>query len=102
MLPFYIGVTAVYGGLAWATDSILLGLVLHATGDVFSLTRLWITGRPEWQLTTTAPPPLIWETGVDAAFVRSLLVFVALAATTSWAYWALGRATRATSLQAVR
>jgi membrane protease YdiL (CAAX protease family) len=102
MLPFYIGVAAVYGGLAWATDSILPGLVLHATGDVFSLTRLWITGRPEWQLTTTAPPPLIWETGVDAAFVRSLLVFVALAAATSWAYWALGRATRPTPLQAVR
>jgi hypothetical protein len=42
-------------------------------------------GRPEWQLSASAPP-LIWDTGVDAAFVRSVIVFVALAAAATWAY----------------
>lgn len=50
MLPYYIGVAAVYGGLAWATNSILPPLVLHAGGDVLSLTRLLLTGLPEWQV----------------------------------------------------
>src|SRR5262249_37326735 len=62
MLPFYIAVAAVYGGLAYATNSILPILALHAGGDVFSLTRLWTTGQPEWQVSAAAPK-LIWETG---------------------------------------
>ena len=54
MLPYYLAVAAVYGGLAYATNSILPAVVLHAGGDVFSLTRLWMTGQPEWQV----PPSL--------------------------------------------
>jgi membrane protease YdiL (CAAX protease family) len=94
MLPYYVAVAAAYGGLAWATDSILPGIVLHAGGDVFSLARLWTTGRPEWQ-TAPAPPGLVWETGVDAAFVGSSLAFLALGAAAAWAYAALARAARA-------
>jgi hypothetical protein len=60
MFPFYVAVSAVYGGLAYATNSILPGLVLHAGGDVFSLTRLWMTGLPEWRI-SAATPSLIWE-----------------------------------------
>ena len=67
MMPFYLAVAAIYGGLAYLTNSILPGLVLHAGGDVFSLTRLWATGQPEWQ-TASTPPQLIWETGTDATF----------------------------------
>ena len=93
MLPFYIAVAAVYGGLAYATNSILPGLVLHAGGDVFSLTRLWTTGRPEWQVSAAASG-LIWETGVDATFLRSVTVFVLLGAGAVWAYVALARAAR--------
>ena len=62
MMPFYLAVAAIYGGLAYLTKSILPGLVLHAGGDAFSLTRLWATGQPEWQ-TASTPPQLIWETG---------------------------------------
>ena len=90
MLPFYIGVSAIYGGLAYATNSILPGLALHAGGDVFSLTRLWATGRPEWQLSAT-PPPLVWETGADAAFVGSVAAFVLFTAAAAWAYRELAR-----------
>jgi membrane protease YdiL (CAAX protease family) len=94
MLPYYIGVAAAYGGLASATDSILPGLALHAGGDILMLTRLWATGLPEWQL-AAAPPPVIWQTGVDAAFVRPVIVFLALSSMAVWAYASLARATRA-------
>ena len=53
MLPYYVAVAAVYGGLTWAADSILPALVLHSAGDVVVLTRWWATGLPEWQLTRT-------------------------------------------------
>ena len=85
MLPYYIGVAAVYGGLTWATDSILPALVLHAGGDVFSLTRLWTTGRAEWQLTAERAP-LVWERGIDTAFIASLVTLVLLAGVTTLAY----------------
>src|SRR6185295_19649180 len=55
MLPYYLAVSALYGGLTWATNSILPALALHAGGDVWSLTRLWLTGRPEWQMSSTPP-----------------------------------------------
>jgi membrane protease YdiL (CAAX protease family) len=85
MLPYYIGVAAVYSGLTWATNSILPALVLHAGGDVFSLTRLWTTGRAEWQLTAERAP-LVWESGFDAAFSGALVALVLLAGATAWAY----------------
>ena len=96
MLPYYIGVAAVYGGLTWATDSILPALVLHAGGDVFSLTRLWTTGRAEWQLTAERAP-LVWERGFDAAFAGSVVALVLLAGATAWAYRELRARTVTTS-----
>ena len=102
MLPFYLAVTAVYGGLAYATNSILPGMVLHAAGDVFSLTRLWTSGQSEWQV-SAATPTLVWETGVDFSFLRSATVFVLFGATAVWAYFALARTARmAPSLQVRR
>jgi uncharacterized protein len=77
MLPYYIAVAAVYGGITWATDSILPALLLHAGGDVWSLTRLWATGRPEWQLSPSAPP-LVWDAGPDATFYAAAGVLIAL------------------------
>jgi len=88
MLPYYIAVAAVYGGLTWATNSILPALVLHSGGDVWSLVRLWMTGRPEWQLSSTHAS-LVWETGVDAGFLMSAAAFVVLSALTYWAYRAV-------------
>jgi hypothetical protein len=71
--------------LTWATDSILPALVLHAGGDVFSLTRLWTTGRAEWQLTAERAP-LVWESGFDTAFAAALVALVLLGGATAWAY----------------
>ncbi len=93
MMPFYVAVAAIYGGLAYATNSILPGLVLHAGGDVFSLTRLWTTGQPEWQ-TSATPPPLIWKTGADAAFWGYLAAFIVVGAAAVWAYATLASVAR--------
>jgi membrane protease YdiL (CAAX protease family) len=90
MLPYYIAVSAVYGGLTWAANSILPALVLHAAGDVVVLTRWWLTGRPEWQI-GAVPPPLVWDSGVDAPFVLTVVVSVVLVAGTVAAYRAVRR-----------
>jgi Type II CAAX prenyl endopeptidase Rce1-like len=93
MLPYYLTVSAVYGGLAYLTNSILPSLVLHAGGDVWSLTRLWATGRPEWQVAGEAPR-LIWESGIDVAFLGSAGAFAFVGAGALLAYRGLARAVR--------
>ena len=93
MLPFYMAVTAIYGGLAWATNSIMPGLVLHAAGDVFALSRLWATGTPDWQW-VPAPPGLVWETGPDATFWLSLAATLLFGSAAVWATVSLARLVR--------
>jgi membrane protease YdiL (CAAX protease family) len=88
MLPYYMAVSAVYGGLTWAADSILPALVLHSAGDVVSLTRWWVTGRPEWQVGATRLP-LMWDRGVDASFLLAAFASVVLALMTARAYGAV-------------
>lgn len=85
MLPYYVAVSAMYGGLTWATDSILPALVLHSVGDIVVLTRWWATGRPEWQL-SAAVPPLVWDGGADASFWVAVLVAAALGGAAAWSY----------------
>lgn len=77
MLPYYVAVAAVYGGLTWATDSILPALVLHSAGDVVVLTRWWATGLPEWQLTRGQ---------AQGSSFTTALVLVALSLATVLAY----------------
>ena len=77
MLPYYVAVAGVYGGLTWATDSILPAVALHAGGDVWSLTRLWMTGQPEWQL-ASGSAPLVWTAGFDSSFVLTAAGAVAV------------------------
>jgi membrane protease YdiL (CAAX protease family) len=96
MLPYYIAVSAVYGGLTWAADSILPAVVLHSVGDIVVLTRWWHTGRPEWQVGATAPA-LVWESGVDASFVVAAIAAVVLVGMTTMSYRAV-RTVRAASL----
>ena len=91
MLPYYIAVAAVYGGLTWAANSILPALVMHSGGDVWSLGRLWLTGRPEWQLSSAAPP-LVRETGVDAALLIAVGSLALLTMLTIAAYRGVRRA----------
>ena len=90
MLPYYVAVSAVYGGLTWAADSVLPALVLHSAGDIVVLTRWWLTGRPEWQIGSAAPS-LVWEAGLDAPFVLVTIASVVLAVVSVLAYGALRR-----------
>ena len=90
MLPYYLAVSAVYGALTWAANSILPALVLHVGGDIVVLTRWWLTGRPEWQISPSVQP-LVWESGVDVHFLLSALFSIVLVLATAAAYVAVRR-----------
>ena len=93
LLPYYLAVAAVYGMLAHLTDSTLPSMVLHAGGNMFSALDLFGRGRSEWQL-STAPRPLIWQSGLDAAFMSNLAAVVLVGALTVWAYFGLASVMR--------
>jgi membrane protease YdiL (CAAX protease family) len=95
MLPFYIAVAAVYGALAYFTDSTWPSLVLHAGGNMFSAFDLFNRGRSEWELSVD-PRPLIWESGPDAAFWGNVAILLIVGALAVGAYWGLARAARST------
>ena len=93
LMPYYMAVAAVYGALAHLTDSTLPSMVLHAGGNVFSAFDLFTRGRSEWQL-SAAPKPLVWEVGVDAAFLANSVALLVAASAAVWAYYELSRAAR--------
>ncbi len=94
LLPFYVAVAAVYGALAYFTDSTLPSMVLHAGGNLFGAFDLFTRGRSEWQL-SAEPKPLIWQTGPDAAFWANLAALLIVAALAVWAYAVLAGTARA-------
>jgi len=93
LLPFYLGVAAVYGMLAYLTDSTLPGMVLHAGGNVLGAIGLFAGGRSEWGA-SPAGRALIWTTGPDASFWFSLALAAAATAAAVWAYRELYRVAR--------
>jgi membrane protease YdiL (CAAX protease family) len=93
LLPYYLAVAAVYGALAYCTDSTLPGMVLHGGGNMFGAIDLFTRGRSEWQLSAEVKP-LIWETGPDTAFWVNVAALSIVVAVTLAAYRALAGATR--------
>ena len=93
LMPYYLGAAAIYGALAYFTDSILPSAVLHAAGNVFSAIALFAGGTAEWQASST-PAPLIWETGADTSFWFSCVAALAVGAAAVWAYAALASLAR--------
>jgi len=55
-----------------------------------------VTGHPPWQLAPASgpAPALVWETGIDAAFVTSVVAFLLLGAIAAWAISGVARAAR--------
>ena len=93
LLPYYLAVSAVYGTLAYLTDSIFPSMVLHAGGNMVSVFDLFARGRSEWQLSTT-PRPLVWQSGPDAAFLANVAGLVVVGTLAVFAYAALAGVTR--------
>jgi membrane protease YdiL (CAAX protease family) len=91
--PYYVAVAAIYGTVAYATNSILPAIVLHTAGNVFSNLDLWLHGQAEWQ-TPSAGTHLIWKTGGDASFWRTAIALVAVATAAVWANYKLIHAER--------
>ncbi len=91
LMPYYVAVAAVYGGLAYITNSILPSLVLHAGGNMFVFLGQFGAGRSEWQATAA---PLVWETGPDATFVVTVAAAIVLGAAVFWAYTGLAAAVK--------
>jgi membrane protease YdiL (CAAX protease family) len=93
LLPYYLAVAAVYGALAYLTDSIFPSMVLHAGGNMISVFDLFARGRSEWQL-STVPKPLVWQSGPDAAFLGNLAALLVVGTLAVFAYAALASVTR--------
>jgi membrane protease YdiL (CAAX protease family) len=93
LLPYYLAVAAVYGVLAYLTNSILPSLVLHAGGNMLSAFDLFTAGTSEWQA-ASSPQALIWQTGIDTSFVLSALAALLVGAAAIWAYSKLAAVVR--------
>jgi membrane protease YdiL (CAAX protease family) len=93
LMPYYLAVAAIYGALAYLTNSILPSVVLHAGGNVLSAVGLFAGGRAEWQA-AASPEPLIWESGADASFWLSSVAALGAGAAAFWAYTALATVAR--------
>jgi len=96
LMPYYMAVAALYGVLAYLTNSILPSMVLHAGGNVLGSMDLLTRGRAEWQASPT-PQPLIWETGADASFWLSCVAALVVGAATVWAVAGLAAVARRSS-----
>jgi membrane protease YdiL (CAAX protease family) len=94
LMPYYLAVAAVYGALAYLTNSILPSMVLHTGGNALGYVDLLARGRSEWQA-SSVPAPLIWETGVDRQFAIACVVLLMVAAVAVWAYRTLAIVARA-------
>jgi membrane protease YdiL (CAAX protease family) len=93
LMPYFIAVAAVYGALAWLTNSILPSMALHAGGNVLVGLGLVMGGRSEWQA-SARPEPLIWETGTDAQFWIACVFLLIVGGAAVGAFFALARVVR--------
>lgn len=92
--PYYVLVAAIYGTVAYLTNSILPAVVLHTAGNLFSNFDLWLHGRAEWQ-TGSGSVPLIWQSGTDQQFWTTGLFCVVMTTMAVLAYVRLARITAA-------
>ena len=91
--PYYIAVSALYGTVAFLTNSVWPAVVLHTSGNVYSNIDLLLHGRADWQ----APAgftDLVWTTGVDSAFLQLMAALLISVAAMLWAYTRLAAVTR--------
>jgi membrane protease YdiL (CAAX protease family) len=75
----YVIFGSILGTLAYLTNSILPGLVLHAVIDAGSFLFVWRFGP-------NPPEPLIWQSGPDTSFWVSLAVTIIFGFATVWTF----------------
>jgi len=83
----YVLFGAILGTLAYLTNSLLPGVVLHAAGDAARFLLVWKLGP-------NPPKVLIWQSGPDASFWASLAVASAFGIAAVWAYGKLAVSAR--------
>jgi membrane protease YdiL (CAAX protease family) len=88
--PYYVAVAAIYGMVAYLTNSILPAIVLHTSGNLYSNFDLWVNGNAEWQAAKDSSE-LIWSTGADASFWTTLGALALATALAIGAYFRLAR-----------
>jgi membrane protease YdiL (CAAX protease family) len=93
VLPYLIGAGVVYGAVAYLTDSIVPGMVLHTVGDVFLGFVAVMSGGSEWR-GMAAAQPLVRDTGIDAEFALGVAGFLATAILSVFAFLSLARGRR--------
>lgn len=91
MLPFYFAVGATYGAMAYLTNSILPGLILHATGDAMGGLMVLAQGR---SVSSQPIPVPLGGTAIDASFWIRCVALIVVAAATVWAFKALAAVAR--------
>ena len=89
--PYYVTVAAIYRTVTSLTKSILPAIVLHTSGNLYSNMDLWLHGQAEWQ-SSAGPATRIWTSGVDRAFLLSIVALLAAAAAMAVAFIGLARA----------
>lgn len=91
--PYYVLVSALYGGVTYLSGSILPAIVLHAAGNIYSNLDLYLHGQAEWQAPASRSG-MLWATGPDRAFWIALVALVVMLGITWGAFVALDNAGR--------
>jgi membrane protease YdiL (CAAX protease family) len=78
---------AILGTMAYLTNSILPGVVLHAANDAVRFLVVWRLG-------SNPPKTLIWESGPDASFWMSVAVVAIFGSGSVWTFRKLALAVR--------
>jgi uncharacterized protein len=85
LMPFYMLVAVNYGVMAWLTNSVVPGIILHAGGNIFNAMLLLGAGRSEWRVGGEGKS-LVWEAGADLTFWISLIGFFVMTTISVWAF----------------
>jgi membrane protease YdiL (CAAX protease family) len=92
LMPYYIAVAAVYGGLAYLTDSIVPSLTLHAGADALDALMSLAGGGSVVQQAGAPRSGL----GAEVGLTINILVLVGTGVASMWAYRELAELVRST------
>ena len=90
LMPYYLAVGAVYGTMAYLTDSVIPSLTLHAVGDALEGLFAVAATRPVIGSSGGAPPPV----GGRLALIVNVIVVAVTAAAAILAFRGLASTVR--------